>query len=48
MEDGLSLATKTGLLHVVATLALGEERILTLLVLRDFVQAVLLALLGNA
>ena len=35
VEDGLGLTTITGLLSVVTTLTLGEDRVLTLLVLGD-------------
>lgn len=48
LEDGLSLATETGLLPVVAALALGVERGLASLVLGHLVQGVLAALLARA
>merc|ERR1719198_2884298 len=47
VEHGLGLAAETGLLRVVTTLTLRGERVLALLVLRDLVVRVLLALLAE-
>jgi hypothetical protein len=41
VENGLGLTTITGLLTVVTSLTLGEERSLTSLVLSDLVSSVL-------
>lgn len=48
VKDGLLLATVALLLHVVAALALRVHTVFALLVLRDFVQGVLLAVLAFA
>jgi len=48
VEDGLGLTTITGLLSIVTTLSLSEERSLAGLVLRDLVGSVLLAGLALA
>ena len=48
VEDGLSLTTITGLLSVVTTLSLREERVLALLVLGDLVGSVFAAGLALA
>lgn len=48
MEDRLGLTTITGLLAVITTLSLSEERGLASLVLGDLVLGVLLALLALA
>ena len=48
MEDGLGLTTITRLFAVITTLSLSSKTILTLLVLGDLVQSVLLALLALA
>ena len=45
VENGLGLTTETGLLTVVSSLTLGEQRSLTSLVLGDLVLGVLAALL---
>ena len=46
VEDGLGLTTITGLLAVVTTLSLSRQRILTLLVLGNFVGAILTDILS--
>lgn len=48
VEDGLRLAAKAGLLHVITPLALGVVGRLARLVLRHLVQLVLPALLAGA
>ena len=48
VEDGLGLSSVTGLLPVVSTLSLGEDRVLSLLVLGHLVLGVLLASLTLA
>ena len=48
MEDRLGLSSVTGLLSIVTTLSLGEERGLSSLVLGDLVLGVLLASLALA
>jgi hypothetical protein len=48
VEDGLGLTSVTGLLSVVTPLSLGEDRVLTLLVLGHLVRGVLLASLALA
>jgi hypothetical protein len=48
VEDGLGLTSVTGLLAVITTLTLGEQRGLSCLVLGDLVLGVLLAVLALA
>ena len=43
VEDGLGLTTITGLLAVITALAMCEERVLALLVLRDFMRTARMA-----
>ena len=47
LEDGLLLTSESFLLIVVSTSSLGEEAFLALLVLRDFMLGVLLAVEGT-
>jgi hypothetical protein len=46
VENGLGLTTEAGLLAVITALALGVERVLTLLVLGDLPLLVALALVA--
>ena len=41
-EDGLGLPSKSFLLHIISSLSLGHKGVLTLLVLRNFVDSVFL------